>query len=198
MTQETHENRPMRSQQEVSAFASMIVTSLPFPPLPVLVLQGEDGEYGMASSFDLLQQGIIVQQLGCVPVGDLVASKESILNQLRVDMCQHYEQAVSGNGKESICSSQWLQKAYDIYCNAFRSYFLNNYATTSQDLRFCDVDAVPDCSTLVYQGTSHWKASRMLSGDSADDLTTAAFCNYSQMLRSYAVDLATLDPGTDA
>ncbi len=49
----------------------MVVASLPFPPLPVLVLQGEDGEYGMASSFDLLQQAIVVQQLGCVPPGDL-------------------------------------------------------------------------------------------------------------------------------
>jgi hypothetical protein len=54
-------SRALQSQHELSAFASMVVASLPFPPLPVLVLQGEDGEYGVASSFDLLQQAIVVQ-----------------------------------------------------------------------------------------------------------------------------------------
>ena len=91
----------MQSQHEASAFASMVVASLPFPPLPVLVLQGEDGVYGMASSFDLLQQAIVVQQLGCVPPGDLrdlVQGKKAILDQLRTDMTAHYEEAAGGLG----------------------------------------------------------------------------------------------------
>ena len=219
--------QPMQSQHEAYAFASMVVASLPFPPLPVLVLQGEDCEYGMASSFDLLQQAIVVQQLGCVPPGDLrdlVQGKKAILDQLRTDMTAHYEEAAGGLGKDSLCSSLWVQRAYDIYCAAFRSYLLRNYATCTHDLRFHALDAVPADSTLVYQGTSHWKAGRVLSGEQdsgeqdsgeqdsgdqelgaerelgADTATTPAatsaascFTSYTQMLRSYAVDLATLE-----
>jgi hypothetical protein len=201
----------MQSQHEASAFASMVVASLPFPPLPVLVLQGEDGEYGMASSFDLLQQAIVVQQLGCVPPGDLrdlVRGKKAILDNLTIDMTAHYEEAAGGLGKDSLCSSLWVQRAYDIYCAAFRSYLLRNYATCTHDLRFHALDSVPADSMLVRQGTSHWKAGRVLSGEcelgtecelGADKPTTPAaisaascFSSYTQMLRSYAVDLATL------
>jgi hypothetical protein len=192
--------RALQSQHELSAFASMVVASLPFPPLPVLVLQGEDGEYGVASSFDLLQQAIVVQQLGCVPSGDLVLSKKQILERLRQDMTAHYEEAVAGLGSDSICSSCWVQRAYEIYCDAFRRYILRNYATCTEDLRFHSIDTVPADSILVRQGTSHWKAGRLLAGSAvAEDNETklaetavAAFSSYTQMLRSYAVDLATL------
>jgi hypothetical protein len=196
------------SQHEVCAFASLVIASLPFPPLPVLVLQGEDGEYGTASSFDLLQQAIVVQQLGCVPSGDLelVRAKKEILERLRTDMTAHYESAATCNGPGSICSPLWVERAYDIYCDAFRNYLLRNYATCTQDLRFHHADTVPADSVLVRQGTSHWKASRLMSGEctlsphpsiTSEGIITpetapAGFSSYTQMLRSYAVDLATL------
>jgi hypothetical protein len=43
------------SQHEACALASMVVASLPFPPLLVMVMQGEDGADCLTSSFDLLQ-----------------------------------------------------------------------------------------------------------------------------------------------
>ena len=43
------------SQHEARALASMVVASLPFPPLLVMVMKGEDGADGLTSSFDLLQ-----------------------------------------------------------------------------------------------------------------------------------------------
>ena len=124
-----------------------------------------------------------------------------------------------------------------------RSYLLRNYAKCTEDLRFHHADTVPADSMLVRQGTSHWKAGRVRSGErSADpldhtetcclghaasetcclghaasetcclnvskmitskitskmmcmqlaDTTPACFTSYTQMLRSYAVDLATL------
>ena len=206
----------LQSRHEGCAFASMVIGSLPFPPLPVLVLRGEDGEYGTASSFDLLQQAILVQQTGCRPPGDLVKNKREILDRLTRDMTTHYERAlsgeVSGEGKASICSNLWVETAYNIYCNSFRNYILTNYATCTQDLRFHEIHAVDADSILVQQGSSHWKAGRLLSEprspspQSADLLISAesllfresppsaaaAFTSYKQMLRSYAVDLATL------
>lgn len=204
----------LQSRHEGFAFASMVVGSLPFPPLPVIVLQGEDGAYGTASSFDLLQQAILVQQTGCRPPGDLVKNKREILDRLTRDMTTHYERAlsgeVSGEGKASICSNLWVETAYNIYCNSFRNYMITNYATCTQDLRFHEIHAVDADSILVQQGSSHWKAGRLLSeprspspqsadllGDSllfreSPPSAAAAFTSYKQMLRSYAVDLATL------
>jgi hypothetical protein len=40
------------SIREMDALASMVITALPFPPLPLMVLQGTDGEGATASSFD--------------------------------------------------------------------------------------------------------------------------------------------------
>ena len=110
-------------------------------------------------------------------------------------MVAHYELGVASSSSKSgsLCSNDWVQGAYDIYCAAFRRYLLLNYATCSQDLRFHALDAVPTDSVLVRQGTSHWKAGRVLSGeDEHTEDFNAAFTSYAQMLRSYAVDLATL------
>ena len=109
------------SQLEAHAFASLVVASLPFPPLPVVVLQGEAGAYGLGSSYDLLQQAIAVQQTGCAPAGDLVECKQNILNRLRLDISAHYDQSVLCQGGSSICSYVWVAGAYDIYCSAFRN-----------------------------------------------------------------------------
>ena len=130
----------------------------------MLVLQG--GEYGMTSSFYLLQQAIAVQQTGCAPAGDLVQCKKDILEKLMLDMTAHYEQGVQSNSICSICSADWVAGAYDIYCIDFHNYLLRNYATYTKDLRFHALDsfAVTD-SVLVKQGTSHLKAGRVLSGE---------------------------------
>jgi hypothetical protein len=83
---------------------------------------------------------------------------------------------------------------------------LRNFATCTEDLRFHSIDTVPADSILVRQGTSHWKAGLLLSGECssaessfAEDNETklaetpvAAFSSYTQMLRSYDVDLATI------
>ena len=56
------------TQEEHSAYASMLVASLPFFPLPVLLLQGYEelkkGGDELVSSFDLLkEQAIVSHQL---------------------------------------------------------------------------------------------------------------------------------------
>jgi hypothetical protein len=84
-------------------------------------------------------------------------------------MTAHYEQAAMSLGRDSICSPLWVQRAYDIYCAAFRSYLLRNYATCTEDLRFHHADTVQADSMLVRQGTSHWKAGRVLSGECSDE-----------------------------
>ncbi len=83
-----------RSQHEARSLASMVVASLPFPPLPVVVLQGEDGADGLASSFDLLQTAVLNAHLGLRPAGleaeALARSKQAALARLQQDMAAIY------------------------------------------------------------------------------------------------------------
>jgi hypothetical protein len=216
-----------RSQHEARALASMVVASLPFPPLPVVVLQGEDGADGMASSFDLLQtavmNSVMNSQLGLRPGGKdaeaLARSKQATLERLQRDMAALYVEAdgqASQNSANSPDDRAWVQRAYDIFCAAFRSFLLDHYAISSRDLRFYPADAVAADSVLVQQGTSHWRASRLLAGDAGaageesgageDEAAAcpasppwlrkgcsgARFSSYKQMVRAYALDLATL------
>jgi hypothetical protein len=214
-----------RSQHEARALASMVVASLPFPPLPVVVLQGEDGADGMASSFDLLQtavmNSVMNSQLGLRPGGkdaaELARSKQATLERLQRDMAALYVEAdgqASQNSANSPDDRAWVQRAYDIFCAAFRSFLLDHYAISSRDLRFYPADAVAADSVLVQQGTSHWRASRLLAGDAGaageeneaaatparaasppwlrKGCSGARFSSYKQMVRAYALDLATL------
>ena len=182
----------LRSQRELDAFASMVVASLPFPPLPVMVLQGEDGADGLASSFDLLQTAVVNWQLGLRPEGkeaeELARSKQATLERLQADMAALYVEADWKNATDDWAP---VQRAYEIFCAAFRSYLLDHYAVSSRDLRFYPLAAVAPDSVLVQQGSSHWNAGRMLSA-SCDAKRCAHFSGYTELLRAYALDLATL------
>lgn len=182
-----------RSQHELRALASMVVASLPFPPLPVMVLQGEDGADGLASSFDLLQTAVLNSQLGLRPAGEdaqaLARSKQATLERLQADMAALY---VEADWKHAADDFAPVQRAYEIFCAAFRSYLLDHYASCTRDLRFYPLAAVAPDSLLVQQGSSHWNAGRMLSA-SCDACGGAHFSGYTELLRAYALDLATLE-----
>jgi hypothetical protein len=183
-----------RSQHELRAIASMVVASLPFPPLPVMVLQGEDGADGLASSFDLLQTAVMNAQLGLGPAdrdaAALARSKQATLERLQADMAALYVEADWKNAADDWGA---VQRAYEIYCAAFRTYLLDHYGTSTRDLRFYPLAAVAPDSLLVKQGSSHWNAGRMLAGQAACDACGGAhFSGYPELLRAYALDLATL------
>jgi hypothetical protein len=180
---------------EARSLASMVVASLPFPPLPVVVLQGEDGADGLASSFDLLQTAVLNSQLGLRPAGQdaeaLARSKRATLERLQADMAALY---VEADWKNATDDWALVQRAYEIFCAAFRSYLLDHYAISSRDLRFFPLAAVDPDSLLMKQGSSHWNAGRLLSGHASCDACGGAhFSGYTELLRAYALDLATLE-----
>lgn len=183
-----------RSHHELRAIASMVVASLPFPPLPVMVLQGEDCADGLASSFDLLQTAVMNAQLGLRPGGkeaeELARSKQATLERLQADMAALY---VETDWKNATDDWAQVQRAYEIYCAAFRTYLLDHYGASSRDLRFYPLAAVAPDSLLVKQGSSHWNAGRLLSGHASCDACGGAhFSGYTELVRAYARDLATL------
>ena len=180
---------PVTSQHEARAMAGLVVASLPFPPLPVMVLQGEDSVEGMASSFDLLHTAILNWQLGLRPSGrdehDIARSKQETLQRLLRDMAALYKD----------CTDDWqfVQRAYEIYCRSFSGYLLDHYATSTSDLRFYPLESVAPDSLLLRQGSSHWNAGKLMSETCECDLCEKdAFSSYAEMLRAYALDLGRL------
>jgi hypothetical protein len=171
-----------RSQHELRALASMVVASLPFPPLPVMVMKGDEGADGMASSYDLLQTAVMNStMLDNNNAQSIAESKQATLAALQRNIALIN---VSSFG----CDFPTLQ-AYEIYCGAFREYLLKHYATSTQDLRFYPLDAVSCDSLLMQQGISHWKAGQLLSGDVDAGKN---FASYEQLIAAYAQDLAML------
>lgn len=188
------------SQHEARALASMVVASLPFPPLPVMVLQGEDFADGLASSFDLLHTAVLNSRLGLRAADRdaeaLARGKQATLARLVQDMAALYVRA--GWETTQNTPDDWgaVQEAYHIFCAAFRTYLLEHYSTSTRDLRFYPLAAVAPDSLLVQQGSSHWNASRLLSNPAACDACGGAhFSDYTALIRAYAIDLATLPEG---
>ena len=78
-------------------------------------------------------------------------TKLAVVDRLRQDMRAHCQQAAG-----DAASHAWVQGAYEIFCDAFKTYLLSYDGAT--DVRFFPTAAVPTDSVLVKQGSSHWKA----------------------------------------
>jgi hypothetical protein len=85
-----------------------------------------------------------------------------------------------------------VNSAYEIYCAIFRTYLLDHYGACTSDLRFYTLAAVAPDSLIVQQGSSHWKASRLSNDVKCNACGKDHFGSYSDMIRAYALDLATL------
>jgi hypothetical protein len=142
----------------------MMVASLPFPPLPVMVLWGEDATDGLASSFDLLQTAVMNAhmtrgKLGLSLVGksekEIARSKQATLDKLQQDIAALYAQT-AGSTDPAVHENIFLDGAYELYCAAFRDYLLEHYPASTRDLRFYPLAAVASDSVLMSQGSSHW------------------------------------------
>ena len=200
-----NENLKIQSQHEMFGLASMIISSLPYPSLPVVVNQGEDGEESVASSYDLLQQAIIVQHFNQSNKGkatdistkqdeNTVKEKSDILLDLYTNTKKHHETA------PFMTYDAWIEGAYDIYFNSFRAYLLNNYPSCTKDLRFYPLSKVDKDSIIMQQTQSHLRRSFMQNGANEtlkptidlSDTVIALPSTYKDMIAHYTVDLATL------
>ena len=170
--------------RDLDALASMVITALPFPPLPLMVLQGTEAADAMASSFDLLKQAIVMQRVtGTHGSPEQIAKqKTSRLRALQEEMQRH---CCSGLHADS---DEWVEGAYVIYGTHFRAYFVENYPTCSRDLRFQPMSSVPPAHVIMQQAASHAKASLILAGASG----SVEFAQYDDVVKYYARDLGTL------
>lgn len=196
----------IESKYEAYAFASMIMASLPFPPLPVVVNCGEDMQDGMASSFDLTQQAIMADQANVYTTkkSDLVVmqKKLKILKNLHINMQEHFQDAVkiACDNQQSIAqctnTTEWIEKAYEIYTTNLRKYLLDCYPNCTSDLRFFPIQDVPNDHVIMDHAKSHVQ-SMLLQVNNFDQISGAqSICSnlntYADVIHYYACDLGSL------
>ena len=96
----------------------------------------------------------------------------------------------AGGTDPDISDNIVLDGTYKLYCAAFRTYLLEHYPDSMRDLHFFPFASVASDSVLMSQGTSHWNASRLSLV--CDTCGGDHFGSYKQLIRAYALDLATL------
>ena len=183
----------MESQLEVQAFASMMMVSLPFPPLPVACLRSTEKNDAFASGHDLLSSAISAMVVGTDQKAgfDSVAirdTKQALLIALNDDV------AAAWRARDRADDSAAVDACYDIFCRSYRAYMA--CYPGSADLRILPMADVGADSTLVRQAVEHLDA-RSTTFGAGDDVIVcrvpeSAKRSYRALLRLYALDLVSL------
>lgn len=133
---------------ELAALASMCVAQLPFPPMPLCVIRGEEHTDSFCSSHDLLASAIAVHHLKCdTRTIDLseeakhMATKQNIL----IDMQREVHDAVQ--------HSMSVDGIYNIFQKHFRTYM--TLYQNSQDMRFTPIEFVDSDGIVCQQAQQH-------------------------------------------
>ncbi len=185
----------LRTRHELESQVAMILLQMPFPPLPLVVMNGE-GEETIASSHDLLSQALSVSLISppLTPSSqeEMILKKQSILTELNTRLSNMWKLEVAKFMHETMCMEppqstpdpsnhhnmydyMWkrtwrsipIQNCYDIYCAAFREYI--SLYPGSADLRIYPLSSVTN-DTIVYQhALDHLKAREAYIRDDFED-----------------------------
>lgn len=181
----------MTSRLEVEAFASMMIVSLPFPPLPVVCLRSEECTDTFASGHDLLSSAICSMVIGTDHQGfdsmEIKETKEKILIDLNQDIA-----SVWGRHRKTGETSATLavNECYDIYCQKFRQ-FMMCYPSCA-DLRIKNMTDVGGDTIIVQQSVSHLnaRATTIVGDDIVKCKVPMALArDYKSLIKMYITDL---------
>ena len=183
----------MESQLEVQAFASMMMVSLPYPPLPVACLRSTEKNDAFASGHDLLSSAISAMVVGTgqragfdsVAVRD---EKQALLIALNDDIAGVWR------GRDRADDRAAVDACYEVFCRSYRAYM--RCYPGSADLRILPMADVGADSTLVRQAVEHLDARSTTFGAGDDVLVcrvpASAKGSYRALVRLYAMDLFSL------
>ena len=152
----------------VSAMSCMVVSQLPFPPMPLCVLVGSDNSDGMCSSHDLMASAIAVQ------CHDNLLKEPHLHNHVDDQTVQRKTAILHGLQKriQSICDVEGfggasLVRCYHEFQDSFRQY-MQLYPATSKDLRFYPIDSVDSTSTICRQARDHLQVKNLIDNFGTD------------------------------
>lgn len=177
----------LTSQNEYHSFACMIITNMPYPPLPLLVLKSEDEVESMASSHDLWQRAIIADYMNQTnnKHDEIQIQKTEVLNELMNNLRTCLLSMTPEKRSLKEMTESEVKLVYDIFCNSFRTYFTKFYSNTSDDLRFFPMHHVAKTDKVVRQAQSHLKALCHLNTETSNCVSDS----YPQLIQKYAFEL---------
>ena len=142
------------SRNLLSSLSSMVVSQLPFPPMPLCVVRGSQETF--CSSHDLMSMAVAVH------FHDIsVRSSASVPEQLDEQRVMKEKELVLLALQRRIwyiCESEGftgnvVEKCYSAFQQAFREYM--KFYPCSTDVRFMPLDSVDPKSTLTRQSMEH-------------------------------------------
>jgi len=181
----------MNSKMEISAFASMIIVTLPFPALPVVCTSGDSDGNKHASGHDILSSAIMSSAFkfdGSPSISDQLVQerKTDILQEINKTVSEiwKYHLENEGGGTKE-CEKATIELCYLAYCACFRKYMC--CYPGSPDLRIMDLEEVDINSTVHVQCVAHLNARAKMFGDTCEPV--APFVSYTALIKEYVVSL---------
>jgi uncharacterized protein YjfI (DUF2170 family) len=175
---------PEMSQQLLSAHVSMILVSLPLPPIPVLVIRGEDYTTSFCSSHDL-HGAMIATHLHMTATGTAgdeavqkhnIEAKQQVLHTMMAALNTAWTKTRAMPVDLEEQDKQLLIEAYVLFANGFRDY-CSHYAHTCRDMRVMPMSHV-DIGDATHKSAADYVSAYMHGdGASASDLKELSYSN---------------------
>ena len=180
---------PELSQHLLQAHVSMILVSLPLPPLPILVIRGEDLTTSFCSSHDL-HAAMIATHLHMTSTGAAgddeahkhnIEAKQEVLHTMMVGLNKAWTRTRAMPVDIDEQDRQMLTEAYVLFANGFRDYCAH-YAHNCRDLRVMPMTHV-DIGDATHTSAAEY-VSAYMHGDGASVSQNKAL-PYGSILRKW-------------
>ena len=180
---------PEMSQQLLQAHVSMILVSLPLPPLPVLVVRGEDLTTSVCSSHDL-HAAMISTHLHMTSTGAAgdeaaqkhnIDAKQEVLHNMMTKLNQVWTRTRALPVDIEEQDRALVTEAYVLFANAFRDY-CSHYVHTCRDMRVMPMSHV-DIGDATHKSAAEY-VSAYMHGEGAS-MSDNKDLSYSNVLRKW-------------
>jgi hypothetical protein len=175
---------PELSQHLLQAHVSMILVSLPLPPLPVLVVRGEDLTTSVCSSHDL-HAAMIATHLHMTSTGAAgdeaaqkhnIDAKQEVLHKMMGALNKAWRNTRAMPVDIEEQDKALLTEAYVQFAKAFREY-CSHYAHTCRDMRVMPMSHV-DIGDATHKSAAEYVSAYMHGeGASASDNKDLSYSN---------------------
>jgi len=175
---------PEMSQHLLQAHVSMILVSLPLPPLPVLVVRGEDLTTSVCSSHDL-HAAMIATHLHMTSTGAAgdeaaqkhnIDAKQEVLHKMMEALNKAWTKTRALPVDIEEQDKALVTEAYVQFANAFRDY-CSHYAHTCRDMRVMPMSHV-DIGDATHKSAAEYVSAYMHGeGASASDNKELTYSN---------------------
>lgn len=175
---------PEMSQQLLQAHVSMILVSLPLPPLPVLVVRGEDLTTSVCSSHDL-HAAMISTHLHMTSTGTAgdaqtqqhnIDAKQEVLHSMMTKLNKAWTRTRALPVSIEEQDKALVTEAYVLFANGFRDY-CSHYVHTCRDMRVMPMSHV-DVGDATHKSAAEYVSAYMHGeGASVSDNTELSYSN---------------------